>query len=124
NAYCMRSLTTPFFFNHPTTHGSYTLSLHDALPISSRLRPEDQLDRSCQGASRLADAPGSEPRRAASSRRTVPARKARGHRTGASALRSDLTGELAENEPDPVSPLVIGERDTRLGVVRHAIDLH
>jgi len=35
-----------------------------------------------------------------------------------------LTGELAENEPDPVSPLVIGERDTRLGVVRHAIDLH
>src|SRR5438552_13839176 len=63
-------------------------------------------------------------RRAASSRRTVPARKARGHRTGASALRSDLTGELAEAEPDPVSPLVIGERDTRLGVVRHAIDLH
>src|SRR5206468_5037050 len=88
NAYCMRSLTTPFFFNHPTTHGSYTLSLHDALPISSRLRPEDQLDRSCQGASRLADAPGSEPRRAASSRRTVPARKARGHRTGASDRKS------------------------------------
>jgi len=27
---------------------------------------------------------------------------------------SDLTGELAENDPDPVSLLVIGERDTRL----------
>src|SRR2546428_9192640 len=41
-----------------------------------------------------------------------------------SVLGSVLTGELAENDPDPVSLLVIGERDTRLAVVRHAIDLH
>src|SRR5260370_41249346 len=57
---------------------------------ASRLHPEDELDRSCQDASGLADAPSGEPRRSWPARRTVPAREARGHRTGASALRSDL----------------------------------
>src|SRR5207247_11261877 len=47
----------------------------------------------------------------------------RGHRRGAATFRSDWTGELAENDPDPVALLIISERDTRLAVVRHAIDL-
>jgi len=50
----------------------------------------------------------------ASSRRTVLARKREALEQALRALRSDLTGELAENDPDPVSLLVIGERDTRL----------
>src|SRR5947207_13946270 len=48
----------------------------------------------------------------------------RGHRRGAATFRSDWTGELAENDPDPVALLIISERDTRLAVVEHAIDLH
>src|SRR5947207_7305659 len=48
----------------------------------------------------------------------------RGHRRGAATFRSDWTGELAENDPDPVALLIISERDTRLAVVRHAIDLN
>src|SRR5437763_10143365 len=34
-------LPTVFFFNHPATPDIYTLSLHDALPISARRAPPD-----------------------------------------------------------------------------------
>src|SRR5205823_11117722 len=48
----------------------------------------------------------------------------RGHRRGAPTFQSDWTGELAENDPDPVALLIISERDSRLAVVRLAIDLN
>src|SRR5207248_11796208 len=35
---CTRSRSLFFFFNHPATTEIYTLSLHDALPISPRTR--------------------------------------------------------------------------------------
>src|SRR5437667_3056833 len=42
--YYLRSLSPSFFFNDPATTEIYTLSLHDALPISERKSPEADTD--------------------------------------------------------------------------------
>ncbi len=47
------------------------------------------MDQSCQGCLGSVDAPSAEPRRAGSSRHAITARKARSHRTGPSAFRSE-----------------------------------
>src|SRR5256885_17245220 len=80
-----RGSPTFFFFNDPAPTEIYTLSLHDALPISARLGPRGW---------RSARAPRRRARRASSSRaRGEKARRAR--RRGARALRSEEhTSEL------------------------------
>src|SRR5207253_6473607 len=47
--------TSPFHYPHPSTTEIYTLSLHDALPISQPVRPSeiaDRLNRTLSQASR------------------------------------------------------------------------
>src|SRR3712207_7937782 len=54
----------PFFFNDTATTEIYTLSLHDALPISSAPPDESGGDRSPQACS-LRETDGAQPRRSA-----------------------------------------------------------
>src|SRR6266568_7069183 len=42
-----------FFFNDTATTEIYTLSLHDALPISRWVRPRERTPSRCSGASRV-----------------------------------------------------------------------
>src|SRR5207248_9732034 len=43
------SLSTFFFFNHTTTTEIYTLSLHDALPISKYVNKKSDMDLAAKG---------------------------------------------------------------------------
>src|SRR3989442_11473984 len=93
-----------FFFNDTATTEIYTLSLHDALPISRRLRGYMRATQRTVG--------GREPRRGASAKRRRHSARSIGSGTTASPRRSEEHTSELQSRPHLVCRLLLEKKKT------------